>query len=136
MLMRHGISVFLLVVVAFASAAKGPSFTPVALAALLVSPKSYDSKPVQTAGYARETARGFFLFFTQGDAQHRLYMNSIILEIDQSTQDGRKLARRVDGQFVTVTGTFDWLGEGGPLVLREVSSGVVHPDADSGGAAQ
>jgi hypothetical protein len=62
-------------------------------------------------------------------------MNAISLEVDQSAQEGRDLAGRIDSQFVTVEGTFDWLGEGA-MVLREVSSGRVHPDADAGGAAQ
>jgi hypothetical protein len=114
---------------------ESPPFTRASLAALLASPKTYDSRPVQTSGYARETARGLFLFLTQGDARHRLYMNAISLEVDESAQEGRDLVGRIDDQFVTVTGTFDWLGEGA-LALREVSSGSVHLDADAGGAAQ
>lgn len=130
MLVRAGFGSILVVAFAFTSAADGPLFSPVPLAALLASPKSYDSKPVQTSGYARETARGLFLFLTEGDAQHRLYLNAIALEVDQSKQEGRELAGRIDGQFVSVTGRFDWLGEGA-LAMREVSSGVVHADAES-----
>jgi|ETNmetMinimDraft_26_1059896.scaffolds.fasta_scaffold91537_1 hypothetical protein len=125
MLMRRlTIWVMALIAIAFSGAADGPPFRPVPLAALLAAPKNYDSEPVQTSGYASETPRGLFLFLTRDDAQHHLVLNAIALEVDQSTQEGRRLAGQIHNQFVTVTGTFDWLGDGA-LVLREVSTGIV-----------
>jgi hypothetical protein len=116
---------------AITSVADGPPFRPVSLPALLSVPKSYDAQPVQTSGFALYTPQGLFLFLTQDDAQHHLLLNAIALEVDQSTQEGRKLADRVDGQFVTITGTFDFLDDGA-LVLRQVSNGIVHSgDASS-----
>ena len=134
--MRRAVCLALLVAFAGTSAAESPHFTSVSLPALLATPKSYDSKLVRTSGYARETTRGLLLFLTHGGAQHRLYTNAIVLEVDRSTQKGVDLVNRVDGQFVTVSGTFDWLAEGGPLILRNVSRDLVHPDQDAGGTAQ
>ncbi|MGH0029665.1 MAG: hypothetical protein ACQGVC_07735 [Myxococcota bacterium] len=92
---------------------------------LMASPESHIDRPVQTAGFARGTARGLFLFLTEQDADHLIYLNAIALDVDRSTERGKDLAARMDGQYVYVTGKFVHLGDW-VVGIRDVSTAVVH----------
>ena len=99
----------------------------VALPALLADVQKYDSRDVQTGGYALETSSGLMLFFSEEDARHRMDINGIFLEIDTSDEEGRDLLSRARSNYVVVSGRFEALGAGAGI-LRGVDSVVVHVD--------
>jgi len=127
---RFLISAFVAVVVGLGAcslraADESAPYIAVPMVALLAAPESHIDRPVQTGGFARNTARGLFLFLTEQDADHFTYLNAIALDVDRSTERGKDLAARMDGQYVYVTGTFVHLGDW-VVGIRGVATAVVH----------